>query len=1859
MRPTQDCHYLSPAILCNVQSLRARNQSVPKALSVFSSLILLAVLSASASAQTSTQNFGAGTGSQTSQTGSTVFIPNPTSGTTWARAGATAPNAPIVLATASNPLATTGAYVRGVAAFNTSVSKFSPMVAYTGGTEFYTSFKVLFGDSAASNTATTGSWNFYQGAGVMYADANDFSGAQVFTGLRFTYGAAGALNLTYRGGAAFITTGLTTTAFNQATVYTIEIVGNNKTSGTINYSYSGNAQTVAVQKFDLYINGTLVGDDLAEAALPANTSINSNTFIGISSTSNVANVFVDDVVVYNAVPASIGTTPTITTSVASLPNFGAVTVGSNSSEQSYTVSATNLTTDITVVAPTDFQVSKTGGGIGFGSSVTLLQAGGLVNAQQVFVRFSPGTAGAKAGNITHDSTGATQKLVAVSGTGTAGLASEPTVQASTIVFSSVTTNSMTLTWTNGNGSNRIVLGKELTAVNSNPVDGTSYTANTTFGGGSQIGTNNFVVFNGITNTVAVTGLTPGTTYNFAVYEFNGTGGSENYLTTAPATGAQATSIATYTWNAVGTASWATAANWTPTRTTPSASDILQFNAGGSVVVTGVPTQTVGQLSLSGNSTVLLEAAATGTTLTIAGGSGTDLSVASGSALNVDTGNTLSMTVATGATGTISGAMMFSGAADSLTAADASGITFNPASTFTQGIGCSGNVFGSAGTPNTIVFASGSTFVQQAGASPFALSQPASKVVFQTGSLFSFQQNSAPSFAGRTYSNLEINFATFSQSSTGAAALSIDDLTVTLGTLNLGMTGTFNLKGNVSVAAGQTLNFNAGSASVISLNGSSVQTISGGGTLTFGANETLAVNNSNGVVLSRNVTLTGLTLTSGVITTGANTLTLASGTVTGGSSASYVSGTLKKTAVPASFTFPVGVTAVAGHAAGYTPLDLANAIGGGDLTVTTNHAVQTVLDTSKSLNEYWTLASAGTLTADLTFHYLDTDVNGTEIDYQVIVVESGNATHFPADIEHSVDTGANTFSVTGVSSFSDWSVGEPAAPTAVRLTSFRAVRNNGEVTLQWQSGYEARNLGYNIYREQDGKRVAITPSLVAGSALLAGRQTRLGAGSSYTWYDNVSAEAGPATYWLEDIDLNGTRTLHGPIVPEISYAKPRGRELRADLMSEVSRRTTPNSVQISGWANRSTRQDKQGNSGDAMFADPSDIQHDIAGMAGVKLAVTRAGWYRVSQTELAAAGFTVQHAGQLQLYRNGREVAISLSNGITFTKSDYLEFYGEGLDSPTSDVQTYYLVNGRGNGARINAANGIANPAQPSGPQSFAYTVERRERMIYFSGLRNGDAENFFGQIVSSDPVTANVPVNNLAGSSAQLEVVLQGVTNENHLVHVVFNGSDLGTINFANTDHPAGKFTVPAAALREGDNSVELTSMAGASDVSLIDVVRLTYNRNLTATDNALSFSVNSRDTRRISGFTNPNVRVLDISDANSPFELKAAVSPDAGGYAVMVESKLASALSTRTLLAIAGSQSRAVDSVRANVPSAWWAQKAGANYVLLTAADLATALEPLAQLRRSQGMTVAVVDVEDVYDEFSFGKHSPEALRDFLQRAMKSWKRQPRFVLFAGDASYDPRNYLGQGLNDLVPTKLIDTSLTETASDDWLADFNQDGIADLAIGRLPIRTAAEASQLVNKIVSYENSAVDTSRSALLVADSSFEATNNAMKNLLPAGQPVQLINRSATDDATAHSQVINGLNQGPRLANYFGHGSNGIWSGAGLLSSNDAPGLTNNTRLSVFTMMTCFNGYFHDAYNESLSEALLKSHGGAVAVWASTGLTEPTGQNVIGGEFYRLLFGSPQLTLGDAARMAKSFTNDADVRRTWTLFGDPASRLR
>jgi len=100
---------------------------------------------------------------------------------------------------------------------------------------------------------------------------------------------------------------------------------------------------------------------------------------------------------------------------------------------------------------------------------------------------------------------------------------------------------------------------------------------------------------------------------------------------------------------------------------------------------------------------------------------------------------------------------------------------------------------------------------------------------------------------------------------------------------------------------------------------------------------------------------------------------------------------------------------------------------------------------------------------------------------------------------------------------------------------------------------------------------------------------------------------------------------------------------------------------------------------------------------------------------------------------------------------------------------------------------------------------------------------------------------------------------------------------------------------------------------------------------------------------------------------------------------------------------------------------------------------------------------------------------------------------------------------------------------------------------------------------------------------------------------------------------------------------------------------------LSMFVMMTCLNGYFHDAQLDSLAESLLRAEkGGAVALWASSGMTQPGDQGVMDLEMFRRLFDPDNsLTLGEIALQAKAKGLNKDARLSWILFGDPTTRLR
>ena len=666
---------------------------------------------------------------------------------------------------------------------------------------------------------------------------------------------------------------------------------------------------------------------------------------------------------------------------------------------------------------------------------------------------------------------------------------------------------------------------------------------------------------------------------------------------------------------------------------------------------------------------------------------------------------------------------------------------------------------------------------------------------------------------------------------------------------------------------------------------------------------------------------------------------------------------------------------------------------------------------------------------------------------------------------------------------------------------------------------------------------------------------------------------------------------------------------------------------------------------ASAATPQDQQLSLASVGAIKIVVRSPGWVHVGQPALAAAGLPAGvDPTTLQLFADGVEQALEVTgNGdATFTSEEGIEFYGLGRDTLWTDARTYWLVAGTAAGARVPVQAPAAGAAAPA---SFVQAERLVERKTYLAAVLNGDASNFFAAAVSSTPTIETIAAHHVDASalgSAVLRVSLQGVTATAHAVDVSFNGQLLGTCTIGPTAEAT--FSFATANVIEGDNQLTLTS-EGASDYTALESVELDYGHTYAADGDALAFTAPAATRVAITGFSTSSVRVVDVTDATHPIEL--VVTTPATGTARV---DTPAGAGPRALYAFSTALVAAADSVAADAPSSWATSHDG-DLLILSHASFMSALAPLVARRRQDGFTVQLVDLQDVYDEFGAGDKTVDASRRFVQWTRTHWRVPPRFVLLVGDATFDPRNFLGQGDFDFAPTKLIDTTTMETASDDWYVDADLDGVPEIAIGRMPVRTADEATTVVQKTLAYAGTA-DLPRGGLFVTDVNdsdidFEAASALSAAKVSDIMPTSQFARS--DPASTSEALLAKLDGGPFLVNYFGHGSVEVWDE--LLSSTQASALTNSSS-SIYVVMNCLNGFFQDLYTTSLAESLLEApQGGAVAVWASSTLADFTPQPAFNQEFLMRL---TRTSLGQAATSAKQAITDLETRRTWILFGDP-----
>lgn len=804
----------------------------------------------------------------------------------------------------------------------------------------------------------------------------------------------------------------------------------------------------------------------------------------------------------------------------------------------------------------------------------------------------------------------------------------------------------------------------------------------------------------------------------------------------------------------------------------------------------------------------------------------------------------------------------------------------------------------------------------------------------------------------------------------------------------------------------------------------------------------------------------------------------------------------------------------------------------------------------------------------------------------------------------------------------------APPTSVHLAGFNAYTDGTSVTLKWSTGGEADNLGFNVYRQAaDGTRVMVNRALIAGSALRS--KTNLAASAdSYRWKD--TAFDASAVYYLEDIDLKGEVTLHGPVWPSLSFS--------LDSMSENSKVLTDLALPETNSSQKDTV------SAGAVVEQNRGVRGGPL-ETGVRIGVDHDGWYRVSAQELTLAGFDINSNHELWKLRvNGVEVPVRVND------DGSVEFFGRGIDTLYTAKQSYYLTLGDTPGLRVVEAKG-ENAGDLEVADGFQNTATRKDHTIYASAILNGEAENWFGSIVSpSAQIVQDLNVYDHSDTApiAHLSVKLQGLSISAHSVGVRFNDTDLGTVSFAGQNNEQFEFDVPVSLVQDGVNQVKLQSI-GSGDVSVVDSISLRYSRKYAAQGDRLRFTVPAGQAVRVTGFTNRSFRVFEIRNGIVSANIAVDFERTNGRYGFSMAPKPAD----REFLAVSEDLAEQAAAVQKYTASTWNSTKNKADFVIVAPGGLRESAQILAGRRQGQGLKTSVVTTEEIYDEFGGGVYSPEAVKQFLQ-ATTHWQVRPQFVLFFGDSSFDMRNYLGQVSRDMVPAKLFDSMDMETSSDSWFTDFNEDGVEDIAIGRLPVANSAEASAMLEKLARYDAQAPRAVRSDIFVSDSGFEDFNEILDAGLPDDVETSRIDRSVLGDVDTRSSILSALNGGPMVATYTGHGSTGVWTNGGVFKNTDAPNLSNSS-LSFYMLMTCLNGYSHNVYNESMAETLVRSQNGAIAVWASSASTFAEEQFPMSKEASRLIFAAPApVRIGEIVRRAKLEAYTQDVRRSWQLLGDP-----
>ncbi len=893
----------------------------------------------------------------------------------------------------------------------------------------------------------------------------------------------------------------------------------------------------------------------------------------------------------------------------------------------------------------------------------------------------------------------------------------------------------------------------------------------------------------------------------------------------------------------------------------------------------------------------------------------------------------------------------------------------------------------------------------------------------------------------------------------------------------------------------------------------------------------------------------------------------------------------------------------------------------------------------------------------------------------------------------------------------------AAATHAMLSRFEVRPTEGGPTgadaggfvVEWRTSFEHGAAGFRLER-RDGDSGAFRP-LHSGllPALRDGASPDGVLGGTYRFADAGAVPGTAATYRLTEVDVAGRESLLGWTTVRFD----------ADRLAAPDK-----SAPVSGFSRRARL------AGPARRAVVPAVAPPPALAAGevprLRLLVEESGLYFVDSASLAAA-FGVEagevegwiaaselilHAGRAGFAPSapgpcpsgspaaGEVFADGFESGdlcawqpvvgepppghaipyLAAPDSAGIYFYGQAVDSIYTDTNVYWLERGPG-AVMAEVAGGWPAPVpgldfadsrhlEEEGPYPLTSVIEDPDSDFWFWNFVN--VTPGIGISIDTMSVTIDVPDPAATGGEATMIVHLQAETRDDevapdHQAEVRLGGTLIGSGTWDGSTAHQLELSFPQALLTGGANTVEIHAPAASgidSEIFYLDAIDLDYRRRYSADGDRLSAPAGGHGVLTFEGFTAAEVAVFEITDPAAPRLVTDTRIENAGGtYQVSFETASPGARYLALPLAEAFAAAIEVDS-----PSSLLDPGRRADYLVIAAVGLEAAAGDLAEDRQGQGLETLTVRLQDVYDEFSQGVVSPWAIRDFLAFTQAFWARAPGYVVLAGDSSFDFKDRLGLGGN-LLPSPMTSTPEGLFPSDHRLADLaGEDGVPEVAVGRLPVRSDAELAAYVAKLQAAEAAAGAWKSRTTWVADAADEGGEFALDSdwLIERVPPALDVERIYVDDLgpAARQELLDTIDDGSLLIHFLGHANlMQLGDDAGLLLAADVAALANGERQPVLTAMTCALGRFDRIVFDTLSEQLLLHEtGGVVALWAPTGFSFNEDGVLLSDGFLTPALGIGRL--GDAVNEAlAAYLADAEepqafVPFVYTLLGDPAIRL-